>query len=227
MRGTRKGMAAAVFAALAAVGIGGCDEEPQEGPEPPEGAISAVENQPRSLGDGMEVIASDIGEDGAYLALFAEDGEELSGWTDVGDSMLLAGHEITLVSTWVDPDQGGAPGSVGSTAYLMVVSDLGGTETAEPGSEEGSEMPDGAIRLRANTPTPYEDGRLVASNLWDDAIMLEFQGNGSVETVDLSVGEQAPLGEHTFELIEVWEDPGADEAEDGALESYAVVLPVE
>lgn len=101
------------------------------------------------------------------------------------------------------------------------------TETAEPGPEEENDMPEDAIRLRANTPTPYDDGRLVASNLWDDAIMLEFQANGSVETADLSVGEQATLGEHTFELIEVWEDPDADDAGDGGLESYAVVLPVD
>lgn len=120
MGNTPKGVTAAVFAALTAVGIGSCGEEPAGGPEAPEGAISVVENQPRNLGDGVEVIASDIGEEGAYLALFAEDGEDVSGWTDVGDSVLLAGHEITLVSTWVDPDRDGAPGSVGSTAHLMV-----------------------------------------------------------------------------------------------------------
>lgn len=100
-------------------------------------------------------------------------------------------------------------------------------ETAENGPEEAGDLPDGAIWLRANTPTPYAEGRLVASNIWDDSIMLEFQGDGSVETADLAVGEQATLGEHTFELIEVWEDPDADEAGDGGLESDAVVLPVD
>ncbi|ROR72652.1 hypothetical protein [Bogoriella caseilytica] len=100
-------------------------------------------------------------------------------------------------------------------------------ETAENGPEEAGDMPDGAIRLRANTPTPYAEGRLVASNIWDDSIMLEFQVSGSVESADLTVGGRATLGEHTFELIEVWEDPDADEAGDGGLESDAVVLPVD
>lgn len=117
----RRGLTAVIAAVLAATGVTGCSEsDPAARPEVPEGAVSAVENQPRGLGNGLEVIASDIDDSGAYLAIYAEDGDEFSGRTEVGETHEIAGHGITLVATWVDPDQEGAPGSVGSTAYLLV-----------------------------------------------------------------------------------------------------------
>jgi len=87
-------------------------------------------------------------------------------------------------------------------------------------------LPDGAVQLRENQPTPVGDLSLVAGNIWDESIVLSVSdGVGPAEVADLAVGERATVKGRTFELLRVHED--TSESAPGGSGSYAWVLPVD
>ncbi len=92
--------------------------------------------------------------------------------------------------------------------------------------EPEPELPEGAITVQQNVPTPVEGGELVAYNISADSAWLSVVPTGeSARKQEVRVGDTVEVGEAEFTVHAI--DAGSDDqAAPGAGSGQVVVVPV-